>query len=39
MSSDSKVVIITGSSAGIGRETALLLARNNYKTYASMRNL
>jgi NADP-dependent 3-hydroxy acid dehydrogenase YdfG len=32
-------VIITGSSAGIGRETALLLARNNYKTYASMRNL
>ena len=38
-SSDSKVVIITGSSAGIGRETALLLARNNYNTYASMRNL
>jgi len=39
MSSDSKVVIISGSSAGIGRETALLLARNNYKIYASMRNL
>ena len=38
-SSDSKVVIITGGSAGIGRETALLLARNNFKTYASMRNL
>jgi NAD(P)-dependent dehydrogenase (short-subunit alcohol dehydrogenase family) len=38
-SSDSKVVIITGGSAGIGRETALLLARNNFKTYASMRDL
>jgi NAD(P)-dependent dehydrogenase (short-subunit alcohol dehydrogenase family) len=33
------VVIITGSSGGIGRETALILARNSYKTYASMRNL
>lgn len=38
-SSHSKVVIITGSSSGIGRETALILARNNYKTYAAMRNL
>jgi len=38
-SSDSKVVIITGGSAGIGRETALLFARNNFKTYASMRDL
>jgi len=38
-SSNSKVVIITGSSAGIGRETALILARNNYRTYATMRNL
>lgn len=33
------VALITGSSSGIGFETALHLARNGYKTYASMRNL
>lgn len=34
---DQKVVIVTGSSSGIGLESALLLARNGYKTYATMR--
>jgi NAD(P)-dependent dehydrogenase (short-subunit alcohol dehydrogenase family) len=33
------VALITGSSSGIGFETALLLARNGFLTYASMRNL
>ena len=33
-----KVALVTGSSSGIGFETALLLARENYFTYASMRN-
>jgi NAD(P)-dependent dehydrogenase (short-subunit alcohol dehydrogenase family) len=33
------VALITGSSSGIGFETALLLARNRFNTYASMRNL
>jgi NAD(P)-dependent dehydrogenase (short-subunit alcohol dehydrogenase family) len=33
------VALITGSSSGIGFETALHLARNGYKIYASMRNL
>lgn len=34
-----KVAVVTGSSSGIGFETSLLLARNNFLTYASMRNL
>lgn len=34
-----KVVVVTGSSSGIGFETSLLLARNNFLTYATMRNL
>jgi NAD(P)-dependent dehydrogenase (short-subunit alcohol dehydrogenase family) len=33
------VALVTGSSSGIGLETALLLARNGFKTYACMRNL
>ncbi len=38
MSENQKVSVITGSSSGIGYETALILARNGYKTYATMRN-
>ena len=34
-----KVALVTGSSSGIGFETALLLARSGFYTYASMRNL
>jgi NAD(P)-dependent dehydrogenase (short-subunit alcohol dehydrogenase family) len=34
-----RIAIITGSSSGIGFETALTLARNGFYTYATMRNL
>jgi len=34
-----EVAIVTGCSSGIGLETALELARNNFKVYATMRNL
>jgi NAD(P)-dependent dehydrogenase (short-subunit alcohol dehydrogenase family) len=34
-----KIAIVTGSSTGIGYETSLYLARNGFKTYATMRNL
>jgi NAD(P)-dependent dehydrogenase (short-subunit alcohol dehydrogenase family) len=34
-----KVALVTGSSSGMGFETALLLARSGFYTYASMRNL
>ena len=34
-----KVAIVTGSSSGIGLETAIHLAKNGFKTYATMRNL
>jgi short-subunit dehydrogenase len=33
------VAVITGSSSGIGYETSLLLARNQFTTYATMRNM
>lgn len=33
------IAIVTGSSTGIGLETSLLLARNGFYTYATMRNL
>jgi NAD(P)-dependent dehydrogenase (short-subunit alcohol dehydrogenase family) len=34
-----KVAVVTGSSSGIGYETSLLLAKNEFETYATMRNL
>lgn len=34
-----KNVLITGTSSGVGYESALLFARNGFKVYASMRNL
>ncbi len=33
------VAVVTGSSGGIGLATSLVLARNGYLTYATMRNL
>src|ERR671932_1774821 len=38
-SPNQKVAIVTGSSTGIGYETSLILARNGFLTYATMRNL
>ena len=34
-----KVAVVTGSPSGIGYETSLLLARNQFTMYATMRNL
>ena len=39
MSLPSKVALVSDSSAGIGHETALVLARNGYDTYAGIRDL
>jgi NAD(P)-dependent dehydrogenase (short-subunit alcohol dehydrogenase family) len=39
MKGQNNVALVTGSSSGIGFETALLLARTGFHTYASMRNL
>jgi NAD(P)-dependent dehydrogenase (short-subunit alcohol dehydrogenase family) len=36
---NNKVAVVTGSSTGIGFETALLLARSGFHTYGTMRNL
>jgi NAD(P)-dependent dehydrogenase (short-subunit alcohol dehydrogenase family) len=33
------VAVVTGSSSGIGFETSVLLAKNGFTTYATMRNL
>jgi NAD(P)-dependent dehydrogenase (short-subunit alcohol dehydrogenase family) len=37
-STNHKVAVVTGSSTGIGYETSLILARNGFLTYATMRN-
>lgn len=34
-----KVAVVTGSSSGVGFETSLLLAKNGFHTYATVRNL
>ena len=39
MTHDIKVAVVTGSSSGIGYETAIALARSGILTYATMRNL
>lgn len=36
---DNKVALVTGSSSGIGLSTSVALARSNYTTYATMRDL
>ena len=36
---EEKVVVVTGSSSGIGLETSLLLAKNGFRTFATVRNL
>jgi NAD(P)-dependent dehydrogenase (short-subunit alcohol dehydrogenase family) len=39
MALNQNVALVTGSSSGIGREISLILARNNFTTYATMRDL
>ena len=34
-----KIALVTGSSSGIGLETTLALARDGYRTFASMRDI
>jgi NAD(P)-dependent dehydrogenase (short-subunit alcohol dehydrogenase family) len=34
-----RVAVVTGSSSDMGYETSLILARNGFHTYASMRKL
>lgn len=34
-----RIALVTGASSGIGRETAILLAKNNYTVYAAARRL
>lgn len=38
-STNQRVAIVTGCSTGIGYETSLVLARDGFLTYATMRNL
>ena len=35
---EQKIAVVTGSSSGIGYETSLLLAKNGFRTYATVRN-
>ena len=37
MEKQQNIVVVTGSSMGIGLETSLILARNGFYTYATMR--
>ena len=37
--SNQKIAVVTGTSSGIGLETAIHLAKNGFKMYATMRNL
>ena len=39
MDSKQKVAVVTGCSSGIGHQISLILARNGFTTYATMRNL
>mgnify|MGYP001383217439 CR=1 FL=1 len=39
MNKQSKVVLITGANSGIGRSTAITLAKNDYTVFAAMRSL
>jgi NAD(P)-dependent dehydrogenase (short-subunit alcohol dehydrogenase family) len=36
---EQRVAVVTGSSSGVGHLTSLMLARNEFYTYATMRNL
>jgi len=36
---EEKVAVVTGSSSGIGFDTSLLLAKNGFRTFATVRNL
>src|SRR5215204_4080070 len=38
MTEREKIAVVTGSSSGIGFETSLLLAKNGFRTYATVRN-
>jgi NAD(P)-dependent dehydrogenase (short-subunit alcohol dehydrogenase family) len=35
---EEKIAVVTGSPSGIGFETSLLLAKNGFHTYATVRN-
>jgi short-subunit dehydrogenase len=39
MAEDKKTAVVTGSASGIGFETSLLLAKNGFNTYATVRDI
>ena len=39
MEKQQQIAVVTGSSTGIGYETSLLLARNGFYTFATMRDI